>query len=61
MNETCTCGMFYNTAHILPRSSDCAEVAPSGEAGNEEIAQRLWDVSVDLVKLKPEEIHPKLL
>jgi len=31
--------------------SDCAEIEPSSESKNEENAQRLWDISVKLVKL----------
>jgi hypothetical protein len=41
-------------------SSDCAVKEPIAEATNDEVAEKLWKVSVDLVKLDPEEIHPKL-
>jgi NAD(P)-dependent dehydrogenase (short-subunit alcohol dehydrogenase family) len=40
--------------------SDCAETQPAAEASDDDVAERLWDVSVDLVKLTPSEIHPQL-
>ncbi|KAK2140137.1 hypothetical protein LSH36_1471g00003 [Paralvinella palmiformis] len=40
--------------------SDCAATQPSAEARDVNVAKRLWDMSIDLVKLQPDEIHPKL-
>ena len=40
--------------------SDCAEKAPSAEAQDDDVARRLWDVSVQLVQLQEPEIHDTL-
>lgn len=40
--------------------SDCREVRPNSEAQDDAVAKRLWDMSVQFVKLDPSDIHPKL-
>lgn len=40
--------------------SDCAEEEPSSEGLDDVTAKKLWDVSIDLVKLQASEIHEKL-
>jgi len=51
----------YSSVDLLTYvCSDCVETPPSAEAQNDEVARRLWDVSVDLVNLKDSEIHPSL-
>jgi NAD(P)-dependent dehydrogenase (short-subunit alcohol dehydrogenase family) len=39
---------------------DCVETEPAAEALDDNVAKRLWDTSVKLVKLQPSEIHEKL-
>lgn len=40
--------------------SDCVEAEPSAVGLDVNIARRLWDVSVAMVKLQDSEIHPLL-
>jgi len=40
--------------------SDCARKEPSLPAQDDKAAKRLWDVSIELVKLTPAEIHAAL-
>jgi hypothetical protein len=42
----------------MPR--DCKEKDMGAPAQNKAVAQRLWDVSVKMVKLDDSEIHPLL-
>jgi hypothetical protein len=44
----------------IVRDSDCVEVEPIAAALDVNIARRLWDVSVAMVKLQESEIHPLL-
>lgn len=40
--------------------SDCMPTEPSKAVQSDEDAKKLWDMSIQLVGLKPSEIHPKL-
>jgi hypothetical protein len=45
---------------FVVHDSDCEEEEPVAAALDVDVARRLWDVSVKLVKLQDSEIHPLL-
>ena len=46
---------------LSTHGSDVREKVPSNsEASSDDAAQRLWDVSIELLKLKRDDLHPSL-
>lgn len=50
----------FNTPAVLCYCSDCTEKRPYPQALDDDAARRLWDASVQLVRLEESMIHPLL-